>query len=267
MVAFLLAGCFAGQQITQIDAGMSHEQVIGILGAADAYRSAGDTEAMTHHSNRLMPGWSWGILPTITWCSPMGGCQPMAPGVVRQNYQNVLDIVPLRWPLMTSVVSTTYRYKRPPKKRKAVASMCPWSCGKRGRADAAVPPDRVENSTPANKMTASRRSSPRAVEAAEANACGGAGGAGLTTPRGRRRDARMARAGKMEPRATPMTARPVPDGRRDEQDAHAPHWRRHEHWPATSGYRGTGRAVRRVPAAFPSLFPCASSATAAAKCR
>ena len=77
MAAFLLAGCFGGQQITQIDLGMSREQVIGILGRPDGYRSAGDTEAMTY-SNRLMPGWSWGILPTITWCSPMGGCQLMA---------------------------------------------------------------------------------------------------------------------------------------------------------------------------------------------
>ena len=32
MAAFLLAGCFGGQQTTQIDVGMSREQVIGILG-------------------------------------------------------------------------------------------------------------------------------------------------------------------------------------------------------------------------------------------
>jgi hypothetical protein len=41
---------------------------------------------------------------------------------------------------MTSVVSTTYRYKRPPKKRKAVALDVPVVVRKRGRADAAVPP-------------------------------------------------------------------------------------------------------------------------------
>ena len=75
--AFLLAGCFGGQQITQIDVGMYREQVIGILGRPDGYRSAGDTEAMTY-SNRLMRAGVGGILPTITWCSPMGGCQLMA---------------------------------------------------------------------------------------------------------------------------------------------------------------------------------------------
>jgi hypothetical protein len=95
MVAFLLAGCFAGQQITQIDAGMSREQVIGILGRPDAYRSAGDTEAMTY-SNRLMPGWSWGDTADYNVVLTNGRVSAYGPGVVRQNYPNVLDIVPLR---------------------------------------------------------------------------------------------------------------------------------------------------------------------------
>ena len=43
-----------------------------------------------------------------------------------------------------------YRYKRPPRKRKAVALDVPAVVRKRGRADAAVPPDRVEDPTPAN---------------------------------------------------------------------------------------------------------------------
>jgi hypothetical protein len=95
MVAFLLAGCFAGQQITQIDAGMSREQVIGILGRPDAYRSAGDTEAMTY-SNRLMPGWSWGDTADYNVVLTNGRVSAYGPGVVRETSHNVLDIVPLR---------------------------------------------------------------------------------------------------------------------------------------------------------------------------
>ena len=46
---------------------------------------------------------------------------------------------------MARIVTTAYRYKRPPKKRKAVALEVPAVVRKRGRADAAVLPDRVED--------------------------------------------------------------------------------------------------------------------------
>ena len=84
-----------GQQITQIDVGMSREQVIGILGRPDGYRSAGDTEAMTY-SNRLMPGWSWGDTADYNVVLTYGRVSAYGPGVVRQTSHNVLDIVPLR---------------------------------------------------------------------------------------------------------------------------------------------------------------------------
>jgi hypothetical protein len=51
---------------------------------------------------------------------------------------------------MTRIVTTAYRYKPPPRKRKAVAIEGPAVVRKRGRADAVVPPDRVEDPTPAN---------------------------------------------------------------------------------------------------------------------
>ena len=95
IAAFLLAGCFTGQQITQIDAGMSREQVMGILGRPDGYRSAGDTEAMTY-SNRLMPGWSWGDTADYNVVLTYGRVSAYGPGVVRETSHNVLDIVPLR---------------------------------------------------------------------------------------------------------------------------------------------------------------------------
>ena len=90
--AFLLAGCFAGQQITRIDAGMSREQVIDILGRPDGYRSAGDSEAMTY-SNRLMPGWSWGDTTDYNVVLTNGRVSAYGPGDVRQTSPNVLDIV------------------------------------------------------------------------------------------------------------------------------------------------------------------------------
>ena len=49
----------------------------------------------------------------------------------------------------TRIVTTAYRYKRPPKKRKAVAIDGPAVVRKRGRADAAVPPpDEPKPATP-----------------------------------------------------------------------------------------------------------------------
>ena len=49
---------------------------------------------------------------------------------------------------MTHIVTTTYRDKRPARKRKAVA--LEGVVRKRSRADAVVPPDHVEDPTPAN---------------------------------------------------------------------------------------------------------------------
>ena len=66
-----------------------------ILGRPDGYGSAGDTEAMTY-SNRLMPGWSWGDTADYNVVLTNGRVSAYGPGVVRQNYPNVLVIVPLR---------------------------------------------------------------------------------------------------------------------------------------------------------------------------
>ena len=46
---------------------------------------------------------------------------------------------------MTRIVTTHHRYKRPPKKGKAVALKGPAIVRKRGRADPVAPPDRVED--------------------------------------------------------------------------------------------------------------------------
>jgi hypothetical protein len=49
-----------------------------------------------------------------------------------------------------AIVTTTYRYKRPPRKRKAMPLRGPAIVRKRGKVDAVVPPDRVEEPAPAN---------------------------------------------------------------------------------------------------------------------
>ena len=49
---------------------------------------------------------------------------------------------------MTRIVTTHYRYKPPPRKRKAVALKGPVIVRKRGRADAAPPPDEPEPAAP-----------------------------------------------------------------------------------------------------------------------
>jgi hypothetical protein len=51
--------------------------------------------------------------------------------------------------LTSAIITTHYRYKRPPRKRKPVALEAPAGVRKRGRADAAVPPtDEPEPATP-----------------------------------------------------------------------------------------------------------------------
>jgi hypothetical protein len=51
---------------------------------------------------------------------------------------------------VTRIVTSTYRYKRPPRKRKAVPLEGPVIVRKRGKVDAVVPPDRVEEPAPGN---------------------------------------------------------------------------------------------------------------------
>jgi hypothetical protein len=57
-LALLLGGCPTRQQMSQVDANMSREQAISIMGRPDGDRIVGDNEALTY-SNRLMSGWSW----------------------------------------------------------------------------------------------------------------------------------------------------------------------------------------------------------------
>jgi hypothetical protein len=116
---------------------------------------------------------------------------------------------------MTRIVTTTYRYK-PPKKRKAVAIAGPAVVRKRSKADAAVlPPDEPEPAapSPANDDSLTRAGSCREIgdrhlhqpQAGEAGTHRAGRGAGARRPRGGRRDAGMARAREMGPRASQMS--------------------------------------------------------------
>jgi hypothetical protein len=79
----------------------------------------------------------------------------------------------------TRIVTTTYRYKRPAKKRKAVAIAGPAIVRKRSRANAAVPPpDEPEPATHLRPMTTarpSRRRLPRSQRSLPPSAASGRG--------------------------------------------------------------------------------------------
>jgi hypothetical protein len=91
----LLWGCPTGPQMSQVDVGMSRDQVLGIMGRPDGDRVVGTSEAMTY-SNRLMSGWGWDRADYHVVLTE-GRVVAYGPGVVGQNSgPNVLVIVPVR---------------------------------------------------------------------------------------------------------------------------------------------------------------------------
>ena len=56
--AFCPPFCTTGDQMSNIRAGMTKDQVITVLGRPDGFAQSGATEALTY-SNRLMSGFSW----------------------------------------------------------------------------------------------------------------------------------------------------------------------------------------------------------------
>ncbi|KAA3636221.1 MAG: hypothetical protein DWP92_09900 [Armatimonadetes bacterium] len=53
-----LPSCFTGQQITELDPGMTKQEVIDLLGRPDGFRSSGEYEALTY-THRMMSGWTF----------------------------------------------------------------------------------------------------------------------------------------------------------------------------------------------------------------
>jgi hypothetical protein len=61
---------------------------------------------------------------------------------------------------MTHIVTTHYRYKRPPRKRKPIEIEGPAIVRKRGRADVVAPPTPVEEPKPGNDNRPAAATSP-----------------------------------------------------------------------------------------------------------
>jgi hypothetical protein len=90
--------CTTGEQIGDLRAGMTKDQVIAVLGRPDGFAQSGSTEALTY-SNRLMSGFSWDradyhVILSSSLVTAYG------PGTVRQNSApgniRTLVLIPIR---------------------------------------------------------------------------------------------------------------------------------------------------------------------------
>lgn len=58
VLALVLGGCVTGEKVTQLDPGMSQEQVTQIIGKPDGFQKRGEY-TVYKYTNRLISGWSW----------------------------------------------------------------------------------------------------------------------------------------------------------------------------------------------------------------
>jgi hypothetical protein len=54
----LFSGCTTGEKMSNLERGMTRQQVVAILGRPDAVRSNGPYEQL-EYTNRLITGWGW----------------------------------------------------------------------------------------------------------------------------------------------------------------------------------------------------------------
>ena len=96
--AFCPPFCTTGDQMSNIRAGMTKDQVIAALGRPDGYAQSGSTEAFTY-SNRLMSGFSWDRADYHVMFSS-GLLTAYGPGTVRQDSApgniRALVLIPIR---------------------------------------------------------------------------------------------------------------------------------------------------------------------------
>jgi hypothetical protein len=91
LLLLVLSACATGEKISRLDAGMSKQQVIDMLGRPDGFQAAGDYEALTY-TNRLISGWSWDRADYHVILENNRVIQYGA-GTVRQNSPNILVLV------------------------------------------------------------------------------------------------------------------------------------------------------------------------------
>ena len=58
IVPLCLSACVTGERVSNIDPGMSKEEVLNIMGKPDGFRQVGQYEVYKY-ANRLLSGWSW----------------------------------------------------------------------------------------------------------------------------------------------------------------------------------------------------------------
>jgi hypothetical protein len=94
--AALCLFCTTGDQMGDIRAGMTKNQVIALLGRPDGFRQSGSTEALTY-SNRLMSGFSWDRADYHVILSS-GVVTAYGTGTIRQNSSplRTFILIPLR---------------------------------------------------------------------------------------------------------------------------------------------------------------------------
>jgi hypothetical protein len=55
---FLKGGCTTGEKVARLEPGMSHANVVRVLGRPDGFRTEGEYTILKY-TNRMISGWSW----------------------------------------------------------------------------------------------------------------------------------------------------------------------------------------------------------------
>jgi hypothetical protein len=58
LLLLTITGCATGEKAARLSPGMSHADVVQILGRPDGFRTEGDYKILKY-TNRLISGWSW----------------------------------------------------------------------------------------------------------------------------------------------------------------------------------------------------------------
>jgi hypothetical protein len=92
----LLAGCTTGERMSDIQPGMTKDEVTSVLGRPDGYQSRGEFEALKY-SHRLVSGWAWDRADYFVILNANKVVEYGAGEVrVKDTSSNVLFLVPLK---------------------------------------------------------------------------------------------------------------------------------------------------------------------------
>jgi hypothetical protein len=93
-ISIFIVGCFHGEKITQVQPGMSIEEVKSIMGPQEGYKKIGEYEIYSYY-NKLISGWAWDKAD-YHYIVKDGKVVEYGAGEIRQNQNTgVVFIVPL----------------------------------------------------------------------------------------------------------------------------------------------------------------------------